>query len=86
MSLSKAVKKSSNKTRNWTDDETVLLCEVLSDPMNNYLNTLETKALKKAPTREVFQAILIDFNGEMLTSEFAEINAKNFTEKNPIAS
>ena len=78
MLLSKAVK---NKTRNWTNDETVLLCEVLSDPMNNYLNTLETKALKK-----VFQAILNDFNGEMLKGEFAEINAKNFTGKNPIAS
>ena len=35
------------KTRNWTEDETILLCEILADPMNNYLATLETKALKK---------------------------------------
>ena len=43
------------KARNWTEDETILLCEILADPMNNYLATLETKALKKAPTKEVFR-------------------------------
>ena len=69
MSLSKVIKKST-KTRNWTDDETILLCEILADPLNNYLQTLETKALKKAPTKEVFQAILNDFNEEMRRNEF----------------
>jgi len=53
--------------------------------MNNYLATLETKALKKAPTKEVFTAILEDFNRGMLSCEFVEKNAKNFSNKKPFS-
>ena len=47
-----------------------------------FKNTLETKALKKAPTKEVFQAIL-EFTAEILTNEFAEKNTNNCSEKRP---
>ena len=46
-SLNKSDKKIVLKARNWTDDETVILCEILADTMNRFLHTLETKALKK---------------------------------------
>ena len=60
--------------RNWTD-ETALFCEILVDPMNVFLQTLESKA------REVFASILQGLNE---TEEgFAIKNSSNFNEKKP---
>lgn len=73
----------SQKGRNWTDDEIKLLCEIVVDPSNNFLNTLETRALKKLPTKEVFQSILVIFLKEIENDEFIEVNASNFTLKRP---
>ena len=50
--------KNAAKARNWTDDETACLCEILVDPINGFLQTFEYKALKKSQTREVFASIL----------------------------
>ena len=44
LKMSKQTKKSS---RNWTKAETNLFCEILVDPINNFMQTLEQKALKK---------------------------------------
>ena len=38
--------KNAAKARNWTDDETGRLCEILVDPINEFLQTFEYKALK----------------------------------------
>ena len=46
------------EVRNWTKDETELFCNVVADPINNFVATLEKKALKKASTKEVFEDIL----------------------------
>ena len=32
-----------------------LFCKILVDPVNNFMRTLEKKALKKASTQEVFE-------------------------------
>ena len=45
------------ENRNWTIKEIKLFCEVLIDLVNNFMRTLEKKALKKASTREVFKEI-----------------------------
>ena len=34
-------------SRKWTSDETNLFCEILADPENNSMETLEKSALKK---------------------------------------
>ena len=60
--------KSGIKVRNWAGDETALLSEILMDPMNGFLQTLESKALIKAPTREVFASTLQVLN-EVLTKQ-----------------
>lgn len=36
--------KNAVKVKNWTDNETGLLCEILMDPMNGFLKTFEFKA------------------------------------------
>ena len=38
-------KKNAVNARNWMDNETALLCEILVDPMNGFLQTLESKTL-----------------------------------------
>ena len=74
------------KTRNWTDTETEELCRILADPLNNYVSTLEEKALKKAPTREVFSAMLDEVKEAFFRPEFDEANAINFSVKKPYSS
>ena len=67
--------------RNWTNEETVLFCQILTDPVCNYLETLEKKALKKSSTKEVFESILEDFQKSLQNHEFIERNGKNFSSK-----
>ena len=45
------------ENRNWTIKEIKLFCEDLIDLVNNFMRTLEKKALKKASTQEVFKEI-----------------------------
>ena len=76
-------KKTAFKARNWEDDETVLLCEILVNPINGFLQALESKALKKLPTREVFASILQVLNQALTEEEFAIKNSSSFNEKKP---
>ena len=51
--------------------------------MNRFIQMLESKALKKAPTREVF-ALSLQVLNEALTEEgFAIKNSSNYNEKKP---
>ena len=50
----KSIKKSTVKVRKWTDDETILFCEILVGRMNGFLQKLEYKGLKKALIQGVF--------------------------------
>ena len=54
LKMSKQTKKSS---RNWTKAETSLFCEILVDSINNFMQTLEQKALKKTSAKEVYDTI-----------------------------
>ena len=45
-------------TRKWTVEETNLFCSLLAEPVTKFMLTLEQKTLKKAATKEVFDAIL----------------------------
>ena len=74
------------ETRNWTDMETEKLCRILAYPLNNNINTLEQKALKKTPTKEVFDAKLDEVKETFLEPEFCEVNAKHFSKKEPYPS
>ena len=38
------------ESKNWTSGETKLFCEMLLDPLNNFMVTIEKTALKKAST------------------------------------
>ena len=64
--------------RKWTTDETNLFCEVIADPVNNFMRTLEKKALKKASTAEVFESIRKVYINALANPSFQKINAKNF--------
>ena len=64
--------------RKWTTDETNLFCEVIADPVNNFMRTLEKKALKKASTAEVFESIRKVYINALANPSFQKRNAKNF--------
>lgn len=36
------------ESRNWTSEEIKLFCEILVDPVNNFMVTIEKTALKKS--------------------------------------
>ena len=61
-----------SRDRNWTNLETDAYASILGDGESNYALTLETKALKKKSNKEVFEAILAEFNGALVDSEFRE--------------
>ena len=82
-STKKKEKKNAVEARNWTHVEAVLLCAILVDPMNGFLQTLESKALKKAPAREVFASILQVLNEASTEEGFAIKNSSSFNEKKP---
>ena len=63
-------------SRNWTPEETLLYCEILTDPINNFMVTLEKKALKKSSTKEVFEEIAKEFEEELQKEVFKNRNAK----------
>ena len=47
-------------SRQWTFDKTNLFCEVLANPMNNFMKTLKKRILKKSSTREAFDSIIVE--------------------------
>ena len=53
--------KNARKARNWTGYQTALLCKILADPMNYFLPTLESRALKKAWFSDFSLAIVNNF-------------------------
>ena len=70
-----------NRDRNWTDMETEAFAAVLADGEFNFALALETKALKKAANREVFESIMENFNVSLADSEFVEQNREFFPEE-----
>ena len=73
-----------SRDRNWTNLETDAYASILADGESNYALTLETKALKKKSNKEVFEAILMDFNVALADSEFREKNKLQFPEESMI--
>ena len=47
-------------SRRWTPDKTNLFCQILADPENNFMETLEKGALKKHPTVKYLISLLLD--------------------------
>ena len=43
----------------WTFDKTNLFCEVLDNPVNNFMKTLKKQILKRSSTREAFDFIIV---------------------------
>ena len=50
-------KKVTKLARRWTNEETELYAEILSDPDNGFAQSLERLALKKSSNNEVFRQI-----------------------------
>ena len=69
--MSKQTKKSS---RNWTKAETNLFCEILVDQINNFMQTLEQKALKKTSAKEVCDAAAAEMKKAMKAEPFQSRN------------
>ena len=44
----------------WTFDKTNLFCEVLDNPVNNFMKTLKKRILKKSSTRKAFHFIIVE--------------------------
>ena len=61
------------KSRNWTELETEEFCRVLADPDSAFCLTLEKKALKKTPNKEVFEAIQAELKIKLQNDEFFKI-------------
>ena len=80
---SKNVKKNS---RRWTQEETKLFPEILSDPDNGFAESLEKLALKKSSNNEVHMHIQQEFMNVLEFDSFKEINEKNFQDKNGFVS
>ena len=70
--MSKQTKRS---LRNWTKAETSLFCEILVDPINNFRQTLEQKALKKTSAKEVYDAIAAEMKEALKAEPFQSRNA-----------
>ena len=73
-----------SRDRNWTNLETDAYTSILADGETNYALTLETKALKRKSNKEVFEAILTDFNVALADSEFCKENKLHFPEESMI--
>ena len=73
-----------SRDRNWTNLETDAYTSILADGETNYALTFETKALKSKSNKEVFEAIVKDFNVAFADSEFREENKLHFPEESMI--
>ena len=47
-------------SRKWTSDETSLFCEILPDPINSFMETLEKRALKNYQHMKYLISLLLD--------------------------
>ena len=68
-------------SHNWISDETNIFCEILADPVNNFMETSGWWALKKAFSSKVFDSIIAEFKGVLENAQFKEKKSKNFTAK-----
>ena len=67
---SKNVKKN---PRRWTQEETELFAEILSDPDNGFAESLEKLALKKSSNNEAFMHIQQEFMNGLELDSFIRI-------------
>ena len=65
----------------WTSDKTNLFCEILADPVNNFMETLESEALKKAFSSELFDYIIAEFKEGLGNAQFKETNQKTLKQE-----
>lgn len=57
-------------SRQWTFDKTNLFCEVLDNPVNNFMKTLKKRILKKSSTREAFDFIIVELKEGLENVQF----------------
>ena len=62
-------------SRNWTKTETNLFYQILFDPINNFIQTFEQKALKNASAKEICDAIADEMKEAMKAEPFLSRNA-----------
>ena len=60
-----------------TSDETNFFCEVLADPVDNFMDTLEReRGAKKAFSSELFDSIIAESKKGLENGQFKEKNQK----------
>ena len=75
-------KKNKDCAGGWTKEEVEKFAEILSEPSNNYVVTLEKLALKKSSNNEVSECVKKSFDEALEDSGFIEPNERNnFTNK-----
>ena len=75
LSAEKMPKQTRKSSRNWTKVETNLFCKILIDPINNFMKTLQWKALIKTLTKEVYGLIAAGMRRAMKAEPFLSRNA-----------
>ena len=68
-------KQTRKSSRNWTKVETNLFCEILIDPINNFMKTLQWKELIKTLAKEVYGLIAAGMRRAMKAEPFLSRNA-----------
>ena len=77
MSVKDVVEVMDKKTmRNWTAEGTDLFCSIFLDLVIKFMLTLERKVLKKAATKEVFEAILEELKTTSMEEPFKTLKGK----------
>ena len=65
----------------WPSDQTNPFGEILANPMNTFIETLENRALQKLSTGEVFDSIIVEFQECLENAQIKEKNSKHFKAK-----
>ena len=77
VSVKEVVEAMDKKTmRNWTAEGTKLFCSIFLDLVIKFMLTLERKVLKKAATKEVFEAILEELKTTSMEEPFKILKGK----------
>ena len=67
--------------RRWTIDETSLFVDILADPENEFIRSLEMLALKKSSNNELFQNLKDIIDEELEKEDFIKKNEVYFKDR-----
>ena len=66
------------KSRNWANEETCLIVDILVEAEYSFEACIEKRSHKRSANEEVYQDILKIFNSKLREAHFVEVNKKFF--------